>query len=111
MALKDLKKGDKLYAVYNWLGQLDCSDIYECTVKKVITKDFVTRIFLENEGRGTGTRAVGYYLGHCALNENYFFTINDSRLKGVYEKEKGWNRYLDIINARNRLMQLIEEGK
>lgn len=111
MALRDLKKGDKLYAVYNMDGFLFCDTIHECIVKKVITKDFVTKIFLENNGKCSGTRAVGYYLGDCALSEYYFFTTTDVRLKDVQKRDLRSDAYCDILRARNRLMQLIKEGK
>jgi hypothetical protein len=111
MALKDLKQGDKIYAVYNYGGQLYCDHIYECIIKKVITKDFVTRIYVDDDSKGVGKRAVGYYLGPCAVNENYFFVTTDSRLKETYKREKGWIEYHDILHARDRLMKLITEGK
>ena len=111
MALRDLKKGDKLYAVYNCEGYLCCDTIYECIVKKVVTKDFVTKIFLENNNNFSGLRAVGYYLGECALNELYFFTTTDYRLKDAYKRDLRSDAYGEIIRSRNRLMQLVKEGK
>lgn len=111
MELRNLKKGDKLYAVYNWLGQLYCDHIYECTIKKVITKDFVTRIYLDDGDKGIGKRAVGYYLSNCALNENYLFTVTDDRLKEVYQTERDSHRYFELLDARSRIFKFIKEGK
>lgn len=103
--LKDLRPGDTIYGTYCDDGDASFRDSWECIVKKVKTKGFITVLSLEN--RNMKMRAVGYYTGFCAVGKEHIFVTSNHGLKTVYKYKKDSEQYKKLKDARDEMYYFL----
>lgn len=109
MELRNIKKGDKIYAVYNRDGHLFYDDIKECIINKVVTKDFTTIIYFDCKSDLGSKKAVGYYRGSCATNEDWCFFNNKIVLESEAKRTDKASSYEDLLWAKKIITDFIKE--
>lgn len=108
MELRSIKKGDIMYYVYSMNAHN--TDLPEkIKVKSVRTVGFVTVITFEKENRYFGVKkAVGYYTGNVAVNNDYIFCTVSYGLERCHMDAVKGNKYDELLFVKKSIEDFLK---